>query len=278
MFKTLNFFSFCLVYLILAAPVQSQNFICGTKVTPEQIQLEQKIRAMRVTQPVSPGKVVKTLSITVHIVKDSLGNDGITEQNVLDAFDDLNIIFAPSGLSFAVCKFNYIDNFQYNKFSDIEDEPEVLVKYYQPNTINLYLVSEIKMEKYTGVAGYAHMPGDPKDVIVIVKGSLTYSISHEMGHYLGLHHTFEINFGVELVNGSNCSIAGDLICDTNADPRGTVDSTCNLIQAVKDINNQFYVPPVNNIMSYYGVCRCKFTAQQYDKMVFSYLNFRKYLW
>jgi hypothetical protein len=39
-----------------------------------------------------------------------------------------------------------------------------------------------------------------------------------MGHFLGLLHTHEDSFGKENVDGTNCRTAGDLLCDTKADP------------------------------------------------------------
>ena len=49
----------------------------------------------------------------------------------------------------------------------------------------------------------------------------THFMSHEMGHCLGLFHTFhglcEGGSMNELVDGSNCLTAGDFVCDTPAD-------------------------------------------------------------
>ncbi len=58
------------------------------------------------------------------------------------------------------------------------------------------------------------------------------TIAHEMGHYFGLLHTHETANGTELVNGTNCGTAGDLLCDTPADGFHTFGdvngSTCAL--------------------------------------------------
>ncbi len=66
-----------------------------------------------------------------------------------------------------------------------------------------------------------------------------------MGHCLNLWHTHETKFGNELNN--DCSISGDLLCDTPPDPnlRNLVDENCNY-------DNTFpnYSPDTRNIMSY----------------------------
>jgi len=41
---------------------------------------------------------------------------------------------------------------------------------------------------------------------------------HEVGHYFDLFHTHETAYGRECVDGSNCTTAGDRLCDTPADP------------------------------------------------------------
>ena len=129
------------------------------------------------------------------------------------------------------------------------------------------------------VAGYAYFPGG-EDFIVISKQSLG-AVTHEMGHFFGLYHTFETQFGQELANGSNCITAGDLICDTPADPgaSNTAPPDCQLLPYTQDINGDWYVPHIGNIMSYYSDdCTCGFTTQQYNKMASNYLNSRFYLW
>jgi phage-related protein len=105
-----------------------------------------------------------------------------------------------------------------------------------------------------------------------------------MGHFFGLYHTFDQDFGVELVDGSNCETTGDLVCDTEADPTDEGDHLpypdCNYTGPyMTDANGDYYVPPTNNIMSYYSFdCICRFTPQQYNRMLEQYQQFRSYLW
>lgn len=222
----------------------------------------------------------KKLSIIAYIVRDSLGDPGITQQQVFEAIDSANKDFAPICLSFIVCDFVYVDNFQYDNYhiapnpDTLDDEKEMLTLYYRPAIINMYFVKDITTSPE---CGHAYMPGSPWDLVVIKKECLpTKTISHELGHFFGLYHTFE-NPG-ELVDGSNCTSSGDQLCDTPADPKGTVDASCKFTGPVfKDANGDWYFPPVDNIMSYYDNCPCRFTREQYLRMVEQYLLFRSYL-
>lgn len=80
-------------------------------------------------------------------------------------------------------------------------------------------------------------------------------ISHELGHVLGLAHTHgDSNLGTtdELVDGSNCTTAGDRLCDTPADPNllRRMGEHCDYIGTELDANGMAYAPLTDNIMSY----------------------------
>ncbi len=64
--------------------------------------------------------------------------------------------------------------------------------------------------------------------------------------------TSEEGITSELVDGSNCSTDGDLICDTPADPnlQNIALSSCTYSGTYTDINGDLYSPDTSNIMSY----------------------------
>jgi hypothetical protein len=274
----------CIVFFawVISCDLTAQPAKCGTIVTPQVV--AQELAMMDSTHKMMqypPNRCFgKTLSITAHITKDSLGGVGVTEAAILATVQNLNNLFAPICISFEVCKFNYIDNYKYDEFRRPDDEAEFLTLYTVPKTINIVYARTVCRTPPTLVGGYAYFPGGP-DFIAISKGSLS-AIYHEMGHFFGLYHTFEDQFGLELVNGSNCITAGDLVCDTPADPGlgNTAAPDCQLSPYTKDTNNEWYVPHIGNIMSYYSSdCTCGlFTTQQYNRMAMMYQNFRFYLW
>jgi hypothetical protein len=107
--------------------------------------------------------------------------------------------------------------------------------------------------------------------------------AHEMGHVLGLEHTFEstsfwcnnstLSNLAELANGDECHLRGDYTCDTPPDVIGTLDyiSDCEgRINGCLDPDDNPYnsIVPRNNIMGYRSPlnndtsCPFEFTAGQ----------------
>lgn len=229
--------------------------------------------------------VDKEFSIVAHIFRDTLGQLNITEAQIIDRIAEANVHFAPICISFKVCEFRYHDNFQYDNNVRGEEWEEMQTLYHVRNRINIYYVADIEVPQFAcGYAGLGDIATLDKSGIVIQKlvgccdaGSKTHP--HELGHYFGLEHTFETNNGQELVDGSNCTTAGDGICDTPADPYIIGSSmsiwldNCRFIYEGQDANGEYYDPNVGNIMSYYpNDCGCSFTHEQLHYMANYYLQ------
>jgi hypothetical protein len=236
--------------------------------------------------------VDKTFSIVVHIVNDSLGQPNVTHAQIQSSVDGLNLAFAPICISFSICEFKTIDNFAYDKMTSEyypatkqNDWPEMQAQYNVKNRINIYYVADI-VDK-PGKAGFAALGGigvfDQFGIVIKKSSTDARTLTHEMGHYFGLLHTFQgptpTTQTIELADGSNCKITGDLVCDTPADPYidpdpsgNYVDATCRFISMKKDANGHYYDPLVGNVMSYYLNCSCGFTDEQYIRMATIYLS------
>lgn len=222
----------------------------------------------------------KKITILAHITVNESGDTEITENQILEAIDKLNDYFKPICVSFEICAFDTISNWQFNELDDDAEWADLQVKYHKANRINMFFVADTQLPNACGFAGLGGINNPLTGGIVIQKLDCvepeSKTIPHEMGHYFGLQHTFEGN-GDELVNGANCATTGDEICDTPADPfvEGDpvnlyvdVNEGCRFISEKVDANGEYYQPDVGNIMSYYpNICRCGFTHQQYLKMV-----------
>lgn len=230
-------------------------------------------------------RVNRKLSILFQVVRDSLGTSGITDAMLQDGVERLNEVWEPTGMSFEFCERRDLDNHQFNNYVQATHSADMRAMYYEPNIINVFISASVEMTEHGEVGGYAYYPGGD-DIIHVTKSSMEGpgygTIIHEMGHFLGLMHTFETSTGEELVDGSNCTTAGDLVCDTEANPTDDGEDfdsdDCNYIgNPATDSMGNFYVPPSKNYMSY-SPCKCEFTKQQYNRMVEQYLQLRNYLW
>jgi hypothetical protein len=268
-FIGLSFSTFC----------QQRKGFCGAKPIP----IEQ-IRMMGIPSYSSCdviNRVERTLQVSLHSAVDSLGETNISNAQIDGALQQLNIDFAPCGLQFAYCFRDTMLNDRFDSLGvywDYNESIQMTSIHFEPNTINLYLVSTLGIDALPDVAGLAGAGG----IVMIEKSSYGFGSlvqAHEFGHYFSLAHTFEAA-GSELVNGSNCATSGDGICDTAADPdpEGNADDECNYSGSVmQDPNGDWYVPPTDNIMSYYP-CGRRFTVGQYNRMIAFYLSALSYLW
>ncbi|MBC8371932.1 MAG: zinc metalloprotease [Planctomycetes bacterium] len=104
------------------------------------------------------------------------------------------------------------------------------------------------------------------DAVGYVSGpyNLGRTATHEVGHYLGLYHTFDGGCG----STSNCYGTGDLICDTNRQSSPTFGcpgsrSSCSSSD------------PFHNYMDYSDdVCMNQFTPEQVNRMRCTLENWR----
>ena len=158
-----------------------------------------------------------------------------------------------------------------------------LIQWDPSRYINIWLISNIYGEAYAdfkcgqwyrlGVGGYATLPpgGGAADGIV-VGGLGATLLAHEMGHYLGLYHSFQggcANF--------NCLTDGDMVCDTPPDNSVRPSFACNIpanscftdtLSAHSNGNFPLDVPDqIANFMDYgNGACSNQFTQGQADRM------------
>lgn len=223
-------------------------------------------------------QINKEFLVVAHLVLDQKGIPGIDSIRIVNQLNELNKVFAPISASFKLCKIKYVENYQYNIDEETNME-ELLVKYRETNRLNLYYIFGLGNPHVcgNGTLGGITSPGYAGVIISKFCGS-AISIAHAFGHFFNLLDT-NTGQGKELVDGSNCAIEGDLVCDTPADPYdfSTVPwiNECLFInKSKKDAKGNYYEPDVSNIMSFYpDKCNClEFTHDQYTRMAEYYLK------
>lgn len=216
-----------------------------------------------------------------HVVRDSSGQDGLSQARLDQALLDANVAYAGSGIQFWVLGQDTIDDtFYHSQMSSIGDINALRQTNVVPEAINIWFVDTFP---YCGISSFTFSPVQG----IVMNNNCTAlptnrsTFPHEIGHYLDLFHTHETAYGPECVDGSNCAFTGDLVCDTPADPNvlGEVSSSCVYTGFDLDpCSGAPYDPPVTNFMSYSTKpCRDMFTAGQRDRALATLVNLRSEL-
>jgi hypothetical protein len=172
---------------------------------------------------------------------------------------------ANTGYTFVLASVDRTSNRKWFKMtpgSSAESRAKNALAIDQDNSLNLYTAAPGQ-----NLLGWATFPWDlqangKRDGVVIHYGSVPggylspYNLggtaSHEVGHWVGLYHTFQG------ACGSDCATTGDLVCDTPAE--GTATSGC---PSNKDTCAGTGLDPVHNYMDYStDICYTNFTPGQ----------------
>lgn len=242
-----------------------------------------KLQSMMATLPPATAKKMTPVQVPyqIHLFKKSDSTSVLTLADIYHELDTVNAFYANANMFFYECAPPelIVDDSLYDFQSS--EEPILLGQHYMPGVLNLYFPNTAKSGT-TAVCGYSRYPPSV-DLAVIAAGCAKNgsTLPHEIGHYFGLMHTHETFTGAELVDGSNCSFAGDQICDTPADPMldySNVNISCVYTGTVTDGNGTPYMPDVTNIMSYSRKeCRFYFSPMQYSVLNSTMQNERSYL-
>lgn len=274
------------IFILLSLSCNPNNVLsqaCGTVVTEEQEAfVEKHLKEMNAFNGAMT-RGIRDFPLKIHIIRRSDGTGGMSLFNLKTAINDLNKFYINANIRFVILdNIHYIDDDEYYDF-DTEYEEDICGRYDEANVINLYFFNSIRTGINT-LCGYAYFPKGHDRVLMTNTCAMNGStLPHEFGHYFMLYHTHgRSNTGAtdELIDQSNCTVAGDKVCDTPADPNlsGKVDKDCSYTGKERDKNGIPYAPDTYNMMSYAPKkCRQKFTKGQFARVNYTALHHRSYL-
>lgn len=186
---------------------------------------------------------VVTVPVVVHVLHQN-GEENIPDSQIETAIEQLNAAFEnvaplsnPDGIDTEIrfCLAGTDPNGEFttgivrveteytNAFVPSQEQAMKDASRWDPlSYLNIWLIKELIREpNNTGVVGFSSFPdqhGGDLDGVVVEAGffgtTLEYSKVHihEIGHYLGLYHTFQ-----DGCENDDCQTSGDWICDTPPD-------------------------------------------------------------
>ena len=253
-----------LAFALIGYNVNGQSFECGTQISDEEVQDLLDNRKRTTNKILKSSNVELHVAIRAHIVSDNSGNGGIPETDIDLVIDELNSNFAQANMRFTLCDINRINNSDYVSVALGSTEyNDLIVTDNSTELVNIYFIPDIHV--------FAGQSNHTLNFITLENNlALAFDVAtHEMGHYLGLMHTFEGNNEHPKRSGDckNCTTHGDGFCDTNADRSYNQDnSVCKNIGEICQGNTVSVMPPCNNYMSYYWDKMNKFSNQQIQTM------------
>lgn len=222
--------------------------------------------------------------INLHSIKQDsikIGSNGFFRDTILPF---VNQVFAPICISFELCEIDTFKDYNYNILTNepnTSEENDILSMDYNPYVINVYWNEYLPKETFNGICKDA----SKKPAIFVARSASWQTLTPEyfakqVLRYFGMPNTSSYAGSEELVNASNATVTADSIWDTPADPyrllyplgygtsmvlppnpEGPASFTAGFKYVnhyyffhdnIRDANNEFYNPILDNLMSSYN--------------------------
>ncbi len=237
---------------------------CGTPQAPEGVLAQVQYALVENRAQRSTNRNLVNVQVAWHVIHASNGAGNISNDMIVDQIDIFNDAYAPYDIFFTLVSVDYTMND--NWFGDMDQYESA---YKQQLNIDPVHHLNIYSGNMPGLLGWSYLPyqwseGSYMHGVCILysclPGGTSYpynagdSAVHEVGHYLGLEHTFR--------NG--CSTNNDYVDDTPQEDNGNNISSCNNTDTCP---NDPGMDPVHNFMTYTDdACLDEFTTGQGDRM------------
>jgi hypothetical protein len=270
--------------------VNQQAFIqsgrrCGSDLDVETVRDFERDFKLRLDERIAAGEGLSKLSaaniqVWVHVVRESSWNVSSTQINqqisvLNDAYNGGNVGGAATGFSFSLAGTTNTVNATWAKAgygTTAERQMKAALRVGGASTLNIYLTNPGGglLGWATFPSSYASKPSD--DGVVCLYSSIPggsaapYNLgdtaTHEVGHWLGLYHTFQ----------GGCNGQGDQVSDTPAEKSAAFGCPTNR----DSCRNKPGLDPITNFMDYTDdSCMFKFSAGQDARMDSMWTTYRE---
>ncbi|KAF8761924.1 Pregnancy-associated plasma protein-A [Rhizoctonia solani] len=206
----------------LAVPFGNRTLFCASTPSAEEVAAaEAHFASHKVSAKLGANaKFAATIPVYWHVLQSgtSLSQGNIPEKQITDSIDVLNAGYAGTGLTFTLAGTDRTTNAGPEHLLPNCDEA-VIAKGWCKCPECLHGRLHQRPSSYQGLLGYATFPssysGAPSDDGVVIRYSsvpggtaepynLGQTLTHEVGHWVGLYHTFQ----------GGCAAPGDYVDDT----------------------------------------------------------------
>ena len=213
-----------------------------------------------------------TIPVYFHVIRDSSGNGGVTTTQINNQITVLNNAYAGCGFTFTLASVDITNNSTWYTCTggSCESNMKNALRKGTATALNFYTNN-----MGSGLLGWATFPWNyasaPKmDGVVVLQSSLPggtaapYNLgdtgTHEVGHWMGLYHTFQ----------GNCAEPNDYVSDTPAHSGATYGCPVG-----SDTCASAGVDPITNFMNYTDdACMNQFTAGQCSRAQSMWTTYR----
>ncbi|HQR38182.1 MAG TPA: zinc metalloprotease [Blastocatellia bacterium] len=247
---------------------------CGTYVTDAVLDAEAVFQAAQKRGGTGSNITGGTINVYVHVIRDNAGNGGPTTQMMNDQINVLNAAYGTWGWSFSVAGTTYSNNSSWytcQPGTTAETQMKTALHQGTADDLNIYYANI-----GGGLLGWATFPSSynsapSKDGVVILTQSLPggsaspYNLgdtaTHEVGHWMGLYHTFQ----------GGCNGQGDSVSDTPAEKSAAFGCPTGRNTCPRNAGND----PITNFMDYTDdSCMFQFTSGQDARMDSQFTTYR----
>ncbi|KAH7345493.1 metalloprotease [Rhizoctonia solani] len=254
----------------LAVPFTNRTSICASTPSAEEVAAaEAHFASHKVSAKLGPNaKFAATIPVYWHVIQSgtAVSQGNIPDSQITNSINVLNADYAGTGLTFTLAGTDRTTNANwFNRAgpnTSYQTEMKTALRKGNANALNIYTVAYTNVYP-PGLLGYATFPssysGAPRDDGVSILYSsvpggsaapfnLGRTLTHEVGHWVGLYHTFQ----------GGCSAPGDYVEDTP--PERDPSYGC---PAGKDTCPGGGLDPIHNYMDYSDdACMYEFTPGQ----------------